>query len=405
MQSRLALLFVLLTVMIDSIGIGIIFPVMPDLLKSVTGTDIATASLWGGALATSFALMQFLFGPAVGNLSDRYGRRPVMLIALGAMAIDYAIMAIATSVWILLIGRIVAGIAAATYATANAYVADISPPEARAKNFGLIGAAFGLGFILGPLTGGFAATFGPRAPFWFAAAISGANFLFGLLVLPESLDRANRRPFVIARANPFAAFRAIGHLPGMKRYLVIMFFYTLAFQSYGSVWSFFGAERFGWDAWWNGLSLAAFGAAMVIVQAFLVAPSIKVVGAKRTASYGMSIDVVAFGFFGVVTSGAWALAFTPIGALAGVAGPALQGLMANDTPDDQQGEMQGVVSSVSAVAMGLAPMIMTTIFWYFTAPGAPIYAPGAPFLLAGLLMAICVAILVADKRGSTTKVR
>lgn len=399
MQSRLALVFVLLTVMIDSIGIGIIFPVLPDLLKSVTGADISTASLWGGVLATSFALMQFLFGPAVGNLSDRFGRRPVMLTALAAMAFDYAIMAIASSVWVLLIGRIVAGIAAATYATANAYIADISPPEGRAKNFGLIGAAFGLGFILGPLTGGFAATLGPRAPFWFAAAISGANFLFGLFVLPESLSPSNRRTFVISRANPFAAFRAIGHLPGMRRYLAIMFLYTLAFQSYGSVWSFFGAERFGWNAWWNGLSLAAFGVSMVVVQAFLVAPSIKAFGAKRTAAAGMAIDVVAFGFFGLVTSGFWALAFTPIGALAGVAGPALQGMMANQTPDDQQGEMQGVTSSVAAVAMGIAPMIMTTIFWYFTSPGAPFYSPGAPFLLASLFMAVCVAVLVADKRA------
>jgi MFS transporter, DHA1 family, tetracycline resistance protein len=402
MQSRLALAFVLLTVMIDSIGIGIIFPVMPDLLEELTGADISTASLWGGLLATSFAAMQFLFGPAVGNLSDWYGRRPVMLLALAVMAFDYLIMALAGSVWILLIGRIVAGLSAATYTTANAFIADITPRDQRARVYGYIGAAFGLGFILGPILGGFAAEFGTRAPFWLAAAIASANLAFGLFVLPESLRPEKRRPFQRARANPFAAFRAIGHLPDMKRYLVIMFFYTLAFQSYGSVWAFFGTERFGWDAWWNGISLATFGACMVLVQSLGVAPAIKLWGERRAAAYGMSVDVAAFGFYGFVTSGFWALAFTPFAAMAGVAGPALQGQMTNSTPDDQQGELQGVISAASSVAMGIAPMIMTTIFWLFTKPDAPIYAPGAPFLLAGGLMAVCVAVLVADKQASQT---
>lgn len=400
MQSRLALAFILLTVMIDSIGIGIIFPVMPDLLEQVTGADISTASLWGGLLGTAFAVMQFLFGPVIGNLSDRFGRRPVMLIALGVMAFDYLIMAIADSVWVLLIGRMVAGIAAATYATANAFVADISSPDERARNFGYIGAAFGVGFILGPLIGGFAAELGPRAPFWIAAAVSGANLVFGWFVLPESLGADSRRDFSIKRANPFASFRAVGHLPGLRRYLVIMFFYMLAFQSYGSVWSFYGTERFGWDAWWNGLSLAAFGICMAVVQAFCVAPAVRLWGERKTAAYGMTIDIVTFGFYGFVTSGFWALVFTPFAAVAGVAGPALQGLMTNATPDDQQGELQGVVASVSSVAMGIAPMIMTTIFWMFTRPGAPVYSPGAPFLLSAAIMAICVAVLVADKRAA-----
>lgn len=399
MQSRLALAFILLTVAIDAIGIGITFPVMPELLTQVTGANVSSASLWGGMLATSFAVMQFLFGPVVGNLSDRYGRRPVMLLALGVMAVDYAIMAVAGTVWLLLVGRIVAGMAAATYSTANAYVADISVPEDRAKNFGYIGAAFGVGFILGPLMGGFAAELGPRAPFWLAAVIAAANMAFGYFVLPESLHEESRRPFSLKRANPFASFRAIGHLPGMKRYLIIMFFYTLAFQSYGSVWSFFGTERFGWNAWWNGLSLAAFGVSMAVVQSLGVAPAIQRWGAKRTAGYGMAVDAVAFGFYGFVSSGFWALLFTPIAAVAGVAGPALQGIMTNGTPDDQQGELQGVVSSVSSVAMGVAPMIMTSIFWFFTKPGALVYSPGAPFLLAAALMVICVAVLVADKRA------
>ena len=399
MRSRLALIFILLTVMIDSIGIGIIFPVMPSLLEEITGADVSSAALWGGVLGTAFAAMQFLFGPVVGNLSDRYGRRPVMLAALGVMAFDYLIMAVAGTVWLLLVGRIVAGMAAATYSTANAYVADITDPGERPKNFGYIGAAFGVGFILGPLMGGFAAEISSRAPFWLAAVIAAANMIFGWVVLPESLGAENRRPFSLARANPFGSFRAVGHLPKMKRYLAIMFFYTLAFQAYGSVWSFFGAERFGWDAWWNGLSLAAFGVCMAVVQSLGVAPAIRRWGGKRTAGYGMAVDAGAFAFYGFVTSGFWALAFTPVAAAAGVAGPALQGLMTNGTPDDQQGELQGVVASVSSVAMGVAPMIMTAIFWYFTKPSAAFYLPGAPFLLAGLMMVICVAVLVADKRA------
>lgn len=399
MQSRLALIFVLLTVMIDFIGIGIIFPVLPELLRSVTGANISSASLWGGVLATAFAVMQFLFGPMVGNLSDRYGRRPVMLAALAVMAFDYAVMSVAWSVWLLLVGRIVAGIAAATYPTANAYVADITAPEGRARMFGYIGAALGAGFILGPLIGGSVAGWGPRAPFVVAAVIAAANLVFGALVLPESLPADRRRPFDPARANPFAALRAIGHLPGLRRYLVIMFFYTLAFQSYASVWAFYGTERFGWDGWWNGLSLALFGACMVVVQAAGVAPAIHRWGEKRTAGYGMAIDVVAFGFYGFVSSGFWALIFTPIAAAAGIAGPALQGLMTNGTPDDQQGELQGVISSVSSVAMGLAPMLMTATFWLFTRPGTPLYLPGAPFLMSGVMMVVCVAVLVADPRA------
>jgi len=398
MQNRLALLFILVTVMIDSIGIGIIFPVMPDLMREVTGADLSSASLWGGLLATSFAAMQFLCGPVVGNLSDRYGRRPVMLIALVVMAVDYVIMAAAQTVWLLLAGRLMAGAAAATYATASAYVADISPPQERARNFGLIGAAFGLGFVAGPLIGGIAAEWGTRAPFWVAAAVAALNAGFGLRALPESLPAERRRPFALARANPFASFRAIGRLPGLGRMLAIMFLYTLAFQSYPSVWAFYGTERFGWDAWWNGISLAAFGACMVVVQGFLVAPATRRFGERRTAGYGMALETVTFGFYGVVTSGFWALAFTPVASIAGIAGPALSGLMSNATPDDQQGELQGVLVSIQAVGMGLAPMVMTSVFWAFTRPGASHYLPGAPFLLSGLLMAAAVALLVLPLR-------
>ncbi|MCV2863567.1 TCR/Tet family MFS transporter [Defluviimonas sp. WL0075] len=399
MQNRLALIFILATVAIDSIGIGIIFPVMPDLMRQVTGASLADAALWGGVLATAFAAMQFLCGPVVGNLSDRFGRRPVMLVALATMALDYLVMALAQSVWLLLAARIVAGASAATYATAGAYVADISGPQDRARSFGLIGAAFGVGFVLGPLIGGAASLLDVRAPFVAAAAIAGANLLFGWLILPESLPQHRRRRITLARANPFAAFRAIGHLPGLRRYLVVMFLYTMCFTAYPAVWSYFGTAQFGWDGWWNGLSLAIFGVFMALVQGLGVAPATRRWGEERTAVYGAAMHVLTFGFYGLVTSGFWALAFTPIAALGDVAGPALQGRMTNLTPDDQQGELQGVIASVSAVAATTSPLIMTWIFAHYTRVGAAPHWPGAPFMLSAAIMAGVVLLLVAPTRA------
>ena len=393
MENRLALGFILATVLIDHIGIGIIFPIMPDLMREVTHTDLAAASLWGGLLATAFAVMQFLCGPLVGNLSDRFGRRPVMLVALLVMALDYLIMALAQSIWVLLVGRIVAGATAATFSTASAYVADISAPDRRAKNFGLIYAAAGIGFIAGPLLGGVAAEWGTRAPFWIAAAIAAANALFGWFVLPESLAPENRRPFTLIRANPFGAFRAVGQLPGVGRLLLVMFIFTTCHQAYPAVWTFFGAERFGWNARWIGISLAIFGLAMALAQVAAVGPATRRWGERRTALYGFSLDLVSFWFYGFVRSGLLALAFLPVTGLASVSGPALNGLMANATPDNQQGELQGVIAAVSAIAMGLTPMIMTGVFWAFTRDGAPIYLPGAPFLLSGALMIVCLLML------------
>lgn len=399
MQNRLALIFILATVAIDSIGIGIIFPVMPDLMRDVTGASLADAALWGGVLATAFAAMQFLCGPVVGNLSDRFGRRPVMLAALATMALDYLVMALAQSVWLLLAARVVAGATAATYATAGAYVADVSGPAERARNFGLIGAAFGLGFVLGPLIGGATSVIDVRAPFYAAAAIAAANFLFGLVILPESLPEGRRRRITFARANPFASFRAIGHLPGLRRYLAVMFLYTVCFTAYPAVWSYFGAAQFGWDGWWNGLSLAVFGVFMALVQGLGVGPATRLWGEERTAVYGCLMHVLTFGFYGLVTSGFWALAFTPIAALGDIAGPAMQGRMTNLTPEDQQGELQGVIASVSAVAATVSPLVMTWIFAHFTQAGTAMHWPGAPFMLSAVIMVAIVLILVAPSRS------
>ncbi len=400
MQNRLAYLFVLATVVIDAIGIGIIFPVMPELLEDVTGGTLSQAALWGGILATSFAVMQFIFGPIIGNISDHFGRRPVMLTALAVMAIDYTIMAVAGTIWILLIGRLVAGITAATHTTATAYMADISEKSERARNFGLIGAAFGIGFIAGPFLGSLLSTLGVRAPFWGAAAFSAANLVFGFFVLPESVTDKIRRPFTWSRANPLTSFRAIGKLPGLGRLLTLYLVYNVALHVYEAVWAFYGKARFEWDPFMIGVSLAIYGLFFALVQAFAVGPMTRIFGEHRAALYGLLIEFTACVIFGFLTSGPMALAFTAFAALGSVAGPAMQGLMSNATPDDQQGELQGVIASLMAVGMIMSPLVMTGTFSWFTRPGAAIYAPGAPFLLAAVLLVVCVLILVAGSRES-----
>lgn len=401
MRPRLALSFVLLTVLVDAMGIGLIFPVMPDLMTEVTGDTLSGAALWGGVLATAFAVMQFLCGPVVGNLSDSFGRRPVLLVSLVIMAVDYVVMALAQSVWLLLAGRIVAGITAATHGTATAYVADISAPDDRARRFALIGAAFGAGFVAGPMLGGLLAVIDPRAPFWAAAALAFGNFLFGLVVLPESLARNLRRPFGLARANPLAAFAAIRHLPGLRRLLAVSFIYALTFNVWPSIWSYYGKAAFGWDAHWIGISLAIFGLAMALAQATLMQPMISRLGERRTALFGMGAEVATYGFYAVIQSGFWALAFTPMSALGGVTGPALQAMMSRATPETQQGELQGVNASLNALAMILTPLAMTGIFGLFTGPASPVYWPGAPFLLSAAMMLGALALFLGS--GSRTR--
>ncbi len=400
MSRRLAFTFILTTVLIDAIGIGIIFPVMPDLLEDVTGATLSQAAMWGGVLTTSFAVMQFLFGPVVGNLSDRFGRRPVLFASLGVMSVDYVVMGLTGSIWFLLAARTMAGVAAATHSTANAFVADISEAEDRGRNFGLIGAAFGAGFVAGPLIGGVLAGIDTRAPFWAAAALAAANLIFGLIVLPESLSTDKRRPFTLARANPLSSFAAIRRLPGLRRLLLVMFVYAVTFNVWPAVWSFYGQAAFGWDAWWIGISLAVFGVAMAVSQATMVAPMIRAFGEGRTALIGMFGEIGTYLFYALVTSGFWALVLTPLTAVGSVAMPALQAMMSQATPEDQQGELQGINTSLNALAMILSPLVMTWIFGVFTAPGAPVRMPGAPFLLSGILMVAAVAIFVARPRAA-----
>ena len=375
-------------------GIGLIIPVMPDLIREVNGGTLASAAVWGGILATSFAVMQFLFGPLLGGLSDRFGRRPVLLLSLVVMSADYLVMALAGSIWLLLAGRIVGGITAATQATASAYMADISTPEKKAANFGLIGAAFGMGFVMGPLIGGLLAEYGTRAPFYAAAGLAALNALFGWIVLTETVTERIRRPFSWARANPLGSLRVLGQLPGLGPLLLVFFLYQLAFIVYPAVWSYFAVERFGWSPAMIGISLALFGIMLAVVQGGLMPMVLRLLGERAAVIYGLAFDVLAFGALAIVTSGTIALILIPLTAFAGVVTPALQGIMSKTVNDNQQGELQGALTSIGALAMIVSPLVMTSVFAAFSGPSAPIYLAGAPFILSAGLVIIAVGVFL-----------
>ncbi|WP_051491721.1 MFS transporter [Roseivivax isoporae] len=386
--------------MIDSMGIGLIIPVMPDLLREVTGGTLADAALWGGVLSTSFALMQFLCGPLVGSLSDRFGRRPVLLLSLAVMAVDYVVMALASTMWLLLAGRIVGGITASTQATASAAMADLSRPEEKAAQFGLIGAAFGMGFVIGPLLGGLLGDMGTRAPFWAAAALAAANGVLGAVVLPETVTDATRRGLDRRRLNPLGAFRALGRLPGARRGLTVFFLLQTAFFVYPAIWSFFGTARFGWSAATIGLSLALFGVAVAGVQGGLIRVFLRLMGERGTVIYGLVFNALAFLALAFVASGTPALVLTPLAALGAVTSPALQGLLARRAGADEQGALQGLFSSAGALAAIVSPPVMTATFAAFTRPDAPLHLPGAPFLVSlAILLAALAVVLAPDRQG------
>jgi len=390
---RLALTFILITVVLDANGIGLIFPVMPDLIRVVTGGSLSQAALWGGVLAASFAVMQFLFGPAVGSVSDSFGRRPVLLISLAVIAANYLVLATTATIWLLVAARIVAGITAATCSTGTAFIAAFTPAADRGRRFGLIGAGFGVGFVLGRLIGGVLAEIDTRAPFHAAAALAGANLKFGILILPETVTTLNRRRFTLARANPLGALRAVTRLAQARRPLLVFLLLAVAMNVYPAIWAYFGQARFGWTTTMVGVSLAIYGVSYALGQALLVGPLIRRFGEHRAAFWGMSVDIASLTALGFVTSSPLALVLTPITGLSGVSTPALQAILSRETPENAQGELQGVLSSLNALAMITAPPLMTTTFAAFTAASAPIFAPGAPFLLAAALMTVCAALM------------
>ncbi len=392
-----ALAFVLVTVLIDMIGIGIILPVLPAMIGSLAGVQVSGASTIGGWLMVSYAAMQFLCGPLLGNLSDAYGRRPVLLLSVAGLGIDYALTAFAPSIAWLFVGRLVAGLFGASYSTANAYIADITAPAERGKAFGMIGAAFGVGFVIGPAIGGLLGEFGPRVPFLFAAGLSLLNLAYGWLVLPETLPPERRRPFSLSRANPAGALVALSRHPVVLSFAAVLVLHFLATSAYPAVWAYYTIERYGWTEWQVGLSLATYGIVTAVVQGGLVGPLIRRFGEWRAAVIALSVEAgVAFAY-AAATQGWMIYVLLVAGALQNIAMPAINAMMSQRVGPDEQGELQGAVSGLSGITSIVGPLVATQLFGAFTGPAAPVYLPGAPFLASGL-MSMC-ALWLFTRRG------
>ena len=388
MQNR-AYAFILITLMIDAIGIGLVFPIMPDLMDRVGANNTGEGALWGGVLMASYAGALFIFAPIVGSLSDAYGRKPVLLMALFILAVDYVFMALASEFWVLLIGRILAGIAGATYTTATAYIADISSPEKRAARFGMVGAAFGIGFVLGPAIGGIAAELHITAPFWIAAVLSAANVLFGLFVLPESLEPKKRRPFWFRDINPFTAIIGAFKTPGLAIPLICLFVFEFANMVYPVLWAFFTRELFDWSSFTIGISLAGYGILLAGVQGGLMPVFINRVGEFRTLQIGILSALIGFIGFGLISTVTGLILVLIFAALSDLSPPMITAMAANKVDEDKQGLVQGVIASLASIAAFLAPLIMTGVFEAFVDEDG-IYLPGAPFLISGVLIALLI---------------
>ncbi len=387
-----ALGFILFTVLLDVIGIGIIIPVIPGLLAELGIPDAGQASFTGGLLLFTYAFMQFLFAPILGGLSDQYGRRLVILIALFGLTIDYLVVAFAPTIAWLFAARIVAGICGASFSSASAYVADISAPEDRPKNFGMIGAAFGLGFILGPVMGGLLGQIDIRLPFFVSAGLTFLNFVYGYFVLPESLSIEDRRKFEWKRANPIGSLKSLGKYPILKNLFIAFFIIYVASHAVQSNWSFFGKEVFDWDELDIGISLAVVGFFVAIVQAVLIGRAVKKFGQSKTIYIGLACNLTGFILFAIASEEWMIYSFLAVYVMGGLAGPTLQGIMSSEVPANEQGEFMGAITSLQNLGNIFGPLIMTGIFFYFTT-SSNFYFPGAAFALAAIFSIVSGTII------------
>lgn len=391
-MKKAALGFIFVTVLIDIIGIGLIIPIVPDLIHELTGLDNSGSALFGGFLAATYATMQFFFSPILGGLSDAYGRRPLLLASLFGLGLDYVVIVFApTLVW-LFVARIISGICGSSVTVANAYIADISTPEDRAKNFGMIGAAFGLGFVIGPTIGGLLGELGTRVPFMFAAGLSLLNWLYGYLVVPESLAPENRRPFTWKRANPFGTLKSIlSHKTIIGLVLCLFFIYVAANATHAN-WSFFTKEKFDWSPLEIGLSLGFVGIMVAIVQGGVVGPFVRKFGEVKATYAGLIFNISGLFMMALVTQ-SWMVYVVIIPyAFGGLAGPSLQSLMSGQIPKNAQGELQGGITNVMMLTAIIGPPLMTGVFRFYTNPTNDLYFPGAPFVLGTLLALVSLGL-------------
>lgn len=408
-SKKAAMGFIFVTLLIDVMGWGLIIPVMAKLISQLKGIPINQASTYGALLLSVFAVTQFLFAPVIGNLSDKYGRRPILLGSLFGFGIDYIILALAPAYGWLFIGRVIAGITGASFTTATAYIADISTDETtRAKNFGMIGAAFGLGFVLGPALGGFLATWGIRAPFYAAAALCLLNCLYGYFLLPESLSKDNRRPFDWKRANPFGSLKFLTHHREIGGLALSFFLIYLGAQAVQGNWNFFTMYRFSWSEKMVGISLTVVGVLVGAVQAGLTRVLNPKIGNEKSIYLGLSFYTLGLVLFAFATQGWMMFLFLVPYCLGGIGGPSLQSVISGHVPSNQQGELQGALTSLMSLTTIIGPLIMNGTFAYFTSSKAPFYFPGMHFLIGAVCILLSLVItnkvLSREKRGRPSPV-
>ena len=391
-NRRFALGVVFFTALMDSIGFGIILPVTPTLLMEVSDKGLSSSAVYGGWLMFSFAIMQFISMPILGNLSDAYGRKPVLLGSLLVLSINYLIMGLAQSLVLLFIGRMISGIGSATFSPCNAYIADPTSVDERAQFFGLMGAAFGLGFVIGPVLGGFLGEYGSRVPFFATAGLIFFNLLVGLIFLPESHTPNNRRPFEIRRANPFSAMKQMSQFKIAFGIIGVLFLYNMGHHALPAVWTFWGIEKFDWTPREIGYSLGFIGILMVFSQGYLIRIVIPALGMRWAGLVGLSFTITAFLGYALSQTPTMAYMFMIAGALGGLAGPAMSGIASSQVGPAQQGELQGAIGSVGSLTNIISPLMMTIVFGIYTAPDAPFYFPGAPFILAAILTMMSLSL-------------
>lgn len=400
-EKSAAIGFIFITMLIDITGWGIIIPVIPKLIAELIQGDISEAAKYGGWLGFAFAFTQFLFAPLVGNLSDKYGRRPIILISLFAFALDYLVLAFSPTITWLFVGRIIAGLSGASITTASAYIADISTPENRAKNFGMIGAAFGLGFIIGPVLGGLLGQYGSRVPFYAAAILCMCNFMYGYFILPESLSKENRREFDWKRANPIGAIKHLKKYPQLIGIVVAIFLLYVGSHAVHSNWSFYTMYQFKWDERMVGISLGVVGLLVGIVQGGLIRWTSPRLGNEKSIYIGLALYTIGMLLFAFATESWMMFVFLIPYCLGGIAGPALQAVVSGNVPANEQGEIQGTLASLMSASAIIGPPMMTNTFYYFTHKDAPFQFAGAPFILGGFLMLLSTIIAFTSLRKKT----